>query len=192
VFLSDHGEMLASHGRFNKEVAYDEAIRIPLIFRMPGVIPPGRTYDAIASGVDIYPTCAGFCGVEVPAEVQGLDLSASLCGRDGPRRSEALVQWLGKTKYGWGDYPYRAIRTARYTYCVSSPQVNEANGGFFRLLFDNESDPYQMDNLFGRPEVADLQRDLHRRLVAAVVDSREPVPDFVEDLSRDLGIAGAP
>ncbi|HUS93515.1 MAG TPA: sulfatase-like hydrolase/transferase, partial [Phycisphaerae bacterium] len=33
VVLSDHGEMLGSHGRFNKEVAYDEAIRIPLIFR---------------------------------------------------------------------------------------------------------------------------------------------------------------
>ena len=191
VLLADHGEMLASHGRFNKEVAYDEAIRIPLIFRMPGTVPAGRRYDGIASGIDIYPTCAGLCGVDVPSDVQGLDLSAALCGRDGPRRAEALIQWLGKTLFGWGDYPYRAIRTARYTYCVSSPEVNEANGGFFRLLFDNESDPYQMDNLFGRDEAGQLQRDLHQRLVGAIVDSREPVPDFVEELSKQLDAGSA-
>jgi len=190
VFLADHGEMLDSHGRFNKEVTYDEAIRIPLIFRLPGAVPPGQRYDGVVSGIDIYPTCAGLCGLDVPTDVQGLDLSASLGGGDGPQRRAALVQWLGKTLYGWGDYPYRAVRTERYTYCVSSPEVNEANGGHFRLLFDNASDPYQMDNLFARPEAADLQRDLHRLLVGAITDSREEVPEFVRDLSRELGVTG--
>jgi len=186
VFYSDHGEMLGSHGRFNKEVAYDEAIRIPLIFRLPGVVPAGRRYGGIASGIDIYPTCAGFCRVEPAAAVQGLDLSASLCGGEGPRRTEALVQWMGQTRYGWGDYPYRAIRTGRHTYCVSDREVNERNGGHFRLLFDNEADPYQLDNLFGRAEARDLQRQLHARLCEAIADSGEPRPEFVEAASAEL------
>ncbi len=188
VVLSDHGEMLGSHGRFNKEVAYDEAIRIPLIFRLPGTVPARQRYEGVVSGIDIYPTCAGLCGVDASPDVQGIDQSLALCGQDEPPRGEALVQWLGETLFGWGDYPYRAIRTVRYTYCVSSPEVNAANGGCFRMLFDNQADPYQMDNLFARPEAADLQRDLHRRLVRTVIDSREDLPDFVDDLSRELGV----
>ena len=188
VLLSDHGEMLGSHGRFNKEVAYDEAIRIPLLLRLPGVIPAGVRYDGIVSGIDIYPTCAGLCGVPPFAEVQGMDQSEAIRGRPGPRRTEALVQWLGKTRYGWGDYPYRALRTDRHTYCVCSAEANRRNGGFFRLLFDNEKDPDQLNNLFGKPQAVDLQRQLHVRLCKAIVESGETIPDFVADVSGELGL----
>src|SRR5207247_2735264 len=33
VFTSDHGEMMASHGRYNKMVPYAEAVDIPLLVR---------------------------------------------------------------------------------------------------------------------------------------------------------------
>ena len=187
VFLSDHGEMLGSHGRFHKEVAYDEAIRIPLILRLPRALAPGGRYDGIVSGIDIFPTCAGLCGAAVFPDVQGMDLSASLCGREGPTRSEALVQWLGETRYAWGDYPYRALRTRRHTYCVGTRQANERHGGVFRLLFDNEQDPYQLDNRFARPEARDLPRELHARLCHAIRQSGEAVPDFVAEVSAELG-----
>jgi arylsulfatase A-like enzyme len=187
VFFSDHGEMLGSHGRHNKQVPYDESIRIPLIMRLPGTIPAGSRYGGVASGIDIYPTSAGFCGVPAFAEVQGVDLSAAMCGRSGVRRAEALVQWLGESYYGWGDHPYRAIRTDRYTYCVSSRDVDEANGGAFRLLFDNENDPWQRENLFGETSARQLQRDLHATLCRAVVGSGEPIPDFVREASVELG-----
>jgi arylsulfatase A-like enzyme len=186
VFFSDHGEMLGSHGRFNKEVAYDESVRIPLIMRLPGTIPAGTRYKGVVSGIDIYPTCAALCGVPAFPEVQGMDLSAILCGGNGPGREEVLIQWLGKTRYGWGDYPYRAIRTTRYTYGVSSSDVNERNGGHFRLLFDNEQDEYQLSNLFGKPEAIAVQCALHARLRRAIEASGEALPDFVAQLSRSL------
>jgi len=187
VVFSDHGEMLGSHGRNNKEVTYDEALRIPLLFRLPGSVPAGDRFGGIVSGIDIYPTSAALCGVEVPDSVQGLDQSATICGGDGPGRSEALVQWMGETRYGWGDYPYRAIRTARHTYCVSAAEVNEKHGGHFRLLYDNEADPFQLDNLFGRPDARDLQRDLHAQLCRAIDGSDEAIPEFVDHLTRELG-----
>ena len=186
AFFSDHGEMLGSHNRFDKEVAYDEAVRIPLVLRLPGTIPAGTRYTGAVSGIDIYPTCAALCGVPAFPEVQGMDLSATICGRNGPDRAEVLIQWLGKTRYGWGDYPYRAIRTARYTYCVSSSDVNERNGGHFRLLFDNEQDEYQLRNLFGKPEAIAVQRALHAQLCRAIEASGEVLPDFVAQVSRSL------
>jgi len=179
AFFTDHGEMLGSHGRFNKEVPYDEAIRFPLVLRLPGVIEAGTRYAGIASILDIYPMCAALCGVEPAAEVQGVDHSPALLGRAEPPRTEALVQWLGKTRYRWGDYPYRAIRTRRYTYSISASDVNERNGGHFRLLFDNERDEYQLHNLFGTPGARGLQRELHQRLCKAITEAGEELPDFV-------------
>ncbi len=188
VLFADHGEMLGSHGRFHKEVAYDEAIRIPLLMRLPGVVPAGTRFDGVVSGVDIYPTCAGLCGVPPFADVQGMDQSEAIRGRPGPRRTEALVQWMGETRYGWGDYPYRAIRTARHTYCVCSADANDKHRGHFRLLFDNETDPDQLNNLFGKPEAIDLQRQLHIRLTKTILESGEPVPDFVAEVGAELDL----
>ena len=179
AFFTDHGEMLGSHGRFNKEVPYDEAIRIPLVLRLPGTLAADSRYAGIVSLLDLYPTCAALCGVAPAAEVQGVDHSPALLGRAEPPRTEALIQWLGKTRYGWGDYPYRAIRTQRHTYSVSAPDVNERNGGHFRLLFDNERDEYQLHNLFGAPGARDLQRELHQRLCNAIAEAGEELPDFV-------------
>ena len=187
VLFADHGEMLGSQGRLHKQMVYDESIRIPLIFRLPGTVPAGGRFDeGVVSGIDIYPTCAGLCGVPAFPEVQGMDLSAAICGRPGPRRAEALVQWLGETCYGWGDYPYRAIRTDRYTYGVSSAEVNEANGGAFRVLFDNDQDEFQLSNLFGRAEAKALHREMHDRLCRMIIESGEEIPDFVSELSAEL------
>ena len=188
VFFADHGEMLGSHGRFHKEVSYDEALRIPLILRLPGAIPAGSRHAGVASGIDIYPTCAGLCGVPASPDVQGLDLSPAICHGASWPREEALVQWLGETCYGWGNYPYRTLRTRQHTYCVSSAEVNEANGGHFRLLFDNDRDPYQLDNLFGQPDARELQRDLHARLIRAIVASGERPPEFVRELTAELRV----
>ena len=186
MLFSDHGEMLGSHGRFNKQLPYDESIRIPLIMRLPGIIPADSRYDDVVSGIDIYPTAAGLCGVPAFPEVQGLDQSAVICGQPGPRRAEALIQWLGESCYGFGDHPYRAIRTEQYTYCVSSRRIDEANGGVFRLLFDNKSDHWQLNNLFGKPKARQLQKELHQRLCRAIVESGEKIPDFVSDVTEEI------
>jgi len=172
VFFSDHGDMMGSQGRMNKEVPYDESIRIPLIARMPSVLPAGKVYDGPVSGIDLYPTCAGLCGVRADPGVQGLNLSGALDGTGGPDRTEAYIQWVGKTHFGFGDHPYRGIRTPRHTYVVGRDQE-------FCLLFDNEADPFQMENLFGRPEANGLQQSLHQRLMRTILNAGEPLPEFI-------------
>jgi len=176
VFFSDHGDMMGSQGRMNKEVPHEESIHIPLIMRMPGVLEAGKAYSGLASGIDIYPTCAGLCQVRVDPGLQGLDLSGSMDGTGGVQRAEAYIQWAG-TRFTFGDHPYRAIRTQRYTYAVGRDQE-------FCLLFDNEADGFQLSNLFGKPEVAELQKTLHRRLIRTTLYAGEDLPVFV---GRNLG-----
>lgn len=172
LFFSDHGEMLGCQGRTGKQVPHEESIHIPLIMRMPGVIQAGAICDGLVSGIDIYPTCAGLCEVRVDPQVQGLDLSGGLDGAGGIQRAEVYIQWVGHTRFGSGDHPYRAIRTQRYTYAVGRDQE-------FCLLFDNEADEFQMNNLFGSAEVGELQSILHRRLIRIILHEGEALPDFV-------------
>ena len=128
----------------------------------------------MVSGIDLFATCAGLCGVPLFAGQQGFDHAPALLGDAAAVRDAALVQWLGPSRSAWDDgYPYRAIRTRRYTYCVGPDEP-------FRLLFDNREDELQLGNLFGRRAAATLQAQLHRRLCHAVTHSGEPLPEFLQ------------
>ena len=172
--------MGGSQGRYDKQVVFDESVRIPVIMRMPGVLPAGETYNNVISGIDIFPTCVGLCGIPIPSQVQGIDISATLCSNNGPMRNEALIQWIGRTRFGFRDHPYRAIRTRRYTYCVGRDDE-------FCFLFDNESDKFQMKNLFGLQEFASLQKKLHQKLCNTIIRSGEILPEFVKYRSQPNG-----
>ena len=41
LYTSDHGDMLSSHGMLGKQLMLEESVRVPLLMRLPGVIPPG-------------------------------------------------------------------------------------------------------------------------------------------------------
>ena len=72
-------------------------------------------------------------------------------------------------------------------FCLSASDVNERNGGSFRLLFDNQRDEHQVDNLFGKPEAREPQRQLHARLCHAIIEAGEELPHFVAEMSAELG-----
>jgi hypothetical protein len=52
------------------------------------------------------------------------------------------------------------------------------------MLFDNVSDPYQLENLFDQPQHGRLQDRLHSLLLAELEAAAEPVPEFVCSAQR--------
>ena len=56
VFEADHGDMIGSHGLFDKGFMYQEAFRIPLIVRWPGVSKPGAECTEPVITMDIAAT----------------------------------------------------------------------------------------------------------------------------------------
>jgi hypothetical protein len=79
-------------------------------------------------------------------------------------------QWTRKT----GGREYRGIRTLRHTY------VRDLTGPW--LLFDNQEDPGQLNNLVGKPEFAALQAELDavlRRKLAEAQDEFLPTEVYI-------------
>jgi arylsulfatase A-like enzyme len=157
VFTSDHGDMLGSQGELRKQRPWDESILVPFLIRYPGVVKPRKVPMPINTP-DIMPTLLGLSGVAIPKTVEGTDYSRILGGGKAPDDNAALIMCASP----FGEYirphgrEYRGIRTRRYTY------ARDLNGPW--LLYDNERDPYQLDNLIGRPEAGQLAKRMESLL----------------------------
>ena len=180
VFTSDHGDLLGSHGQRFKQQPYDEAIRVPFLVRWPaGLGEKAGELDALISLTDIMPTLLGLAGIRIPASVEGFDFSGCLRGGADPSGGEAVISCPSPFGPQWprakGGREYRGLRTVRYTY------VRDLDGPW--LLFDNERDPFQLDNLAGRPEAAVLQSQLDSRLqkrLQSEGDQFQPGAEYVK------------
>ena len=82
VVAGDHGEGLMDHGHMEHGIhLFEEAVRVPWVWRWPGEIAAGRRLDAPVSLVDLAPTLRALLGLEPDADAHGVDLSVAL--RDG-------------------------------------------------------------------------------------------------------------
>ena len=75
LFISDHGEELYEHGCIGHYWHhYNEALRVPMIWALPGRIPSGKRPHALAQLLDVPPTLLDLVGAEVPRGMQGRSL----------------------------------------------------------------------------------------------------------------------
>lgn len=181
VFTSDHGDMLGSQRQLRKQRPWEESINVPLIVRQPGRVPSGRVSDALVGVVDLLPTMLGLSGLGGNESMQGRDLSGVVTD-NGSGGRDIVVTNPCPVDDCRGMRPWWGLRTPRYTYArtLEAPWV----------LYDNKRDPFQLANLIGRPEAADLEQRLDARLrerLDAIGDSMRPW----QDLIRGMDLAGA-
>lgn len=84
VFVADHGEMFAERrGRWigHTRYLYDEAVRVPLVMKLPGEKPRRGRIRQPVSLVDVLPTVLGLIDGETPT---GRSLLASRRGEERP------------------------------------------------------------------------------------------------------------
>ena len=184
VFTSDHGEMLGAHGcpPTMKQVPWDESAHVPFLLRYPAIQRAhGRVVSTPITTPDILPTLLGLAAVRISKTVEGEDLSGLI--RRGRESGKRAALYMEIAPFGPREFlrEYRAVRTSRYTY------VRSLDGPW--LLFDDEKDPYQMDNLAGKPESRGLQKDLDGRLRAElkrIGDDFRPARAYIEEWGYDV------
>lgn len=160
IFASDHGDMLQSQGLPRKQFPWDESIRVPFLIRYPRLL--GRRKRELTTPIDapdIMPTLLGLSGLKAPESVQGRDHSLLIRGRAREESEPTALLNLPASfsvirRHGCAEY--RGLRTPRYTY------VRSIYGPW--LLYDNQADPYQKQNLVGKEHYRDLQSRLERML----------------------------
>jgi len=169
IFTSDHGDMLGSHGAYNKQRPYDESVRVPLLLRWPaGLGTRARKLDALIHAEDILPTLLGLVGAPIPKTVEGLDFSGYVRGGPNPNDGAVLLSCVapfGQWTRQMGGRECRGIRTLRYTY------MRDLDGPW--LLFDNWKDPFQLKNLARQPSSMMLQAELDAILSRKLAEAHD-------------------
>jgi choline-sulfatase len=185
VYWGDNGYLLGQHGRFEKHCFYEQAVRVPLMFRWPGHLPAGRMVSDLVEMVDVFPTLLALCGLEErPSDLDGRSLVPLLLGRRGARGRDVVV----------GEYPENEeamARSPRYKLIVGTGRRKRQDGyitahplpGPYERLYDLQTDPDETTDLAGRPDLAGVVAELRRRLHDRLVTTRGAGPPVPEGLS---------
>jgi len=166
VLTSDHGYFYGEHGLSEeRRLAYEEAIRIPLLVRYPPLVRAGTTPREMVLSVDAAPTLLELAGLTPSASIQGRSLVPIFANAVSEWRSSFLVEYFSDTVFPRiRTMGYVAVRTTRYKYIqyLELENMNE--------LYDLEADPYEERNLAGapaeRPLLERMQSELQRLMTA--------------------------
>jgi arylsulfatase A-like enzyme len=180
IYVSDHGEEFAEHGRWEHGLSlYEEVLRVPLVMHLPGVRP--RRLEAPAQHVDVLPTLLGYLGIEAPP-TDGRDLLAARRRGDDPPDVYTHLDVDG----------HRAASVVRGHFKLVLPQ--SPSQGTEPMLFDLDADPGELENLASeRPDIVERMVGLMaaRRLIDEVESAEEIEEDQLdEDVRRRLRALG--
>ncbi|MGZ0657249.1 sulfatase family protein [Coraliomargarita sp. W4R72] len=178
VYTSDHGDQLGSQGWTNKQLPYEESIHVPLLVKGPGV-GSGHS-DALIGLNDLPVSILALAGIEMP-DADGKDLSQIFKDPAAPGLDACYLSDLVPCHQStWrGTNAWRGVRTQQYTYACH-------DDGRPWLLFDNEVDPRQQNNLVNAPELAEVRDELHTQTTqfAANYDALKPWPQLLEQYGQ--------
>jgi arylsulfatase A-like enzyme len=81
VFMSDHGEEFFDHKGFEHgHTLYDELIKVPLMFSLPGRLPVNKRVDRQVRILDVLPTVLDILGIEPWTHLEGASLMPLITG----------------------------------------------------------------------------------------------------------------
>ena len=136
VFLSDHGEGLNEHGEQEHGILlYRNAIRVPLLVKLPGSRRAGESVAEPVALSDVFPTVAGLLGLPAPEGMAGISLAPRLAGRPLPVRPVFSETIYPRLHLGWSDLA--SLIDDRHHY-IEAPKPE---------LYDILADPRETRNL---------------------------------------------
>lgn len=166
VYTSDQGFFLGENGWFDKRWMDEVSSRVPLLVQWPGKVAQASASSALVQNIDFAPTLLDAAGVVPPEPMHGESFLPLLLGKP--------TQWRDELYYHFYENPgfhgvarHYGIHTGRYK-LIHYYQNDEWE------LFDLETDPQELTNLYGKPGTAKLTQQLSARLDA--LRSRYQVP----------------
>jgi arylsulfatase A-like enzyme len=155
LFTSDHGDMLGNHRQFEKDLFYEDSVKIPCI------LVPTADYrqfghhlvdDRLVEISDVMPTLLEMAEVPIPDSVEGISLLSQTC-----REFLYGEHWED-------DRATRMVRDQRYKLIYYAV-------GNRTQLFDLRDDPDELDDLGADPTLAEVRDRLIQELIGNIYGS---------------------
>jgi N-acetylglucosamine-6-sulfatase len=160
VLTSDHGYWYGEHCLDEeRRLAYEEAIRIPMLVRYPSTIKAGSTSDKMVLSIDLAPTLLEMAGVSPTNQLQGKSWVPIFNETVKDWRNSFLVEYYSDIVFPRiVNMGYKAVRNQQYKYIhyVDLKGMNE--------LYDIVNDPYELHNVIDDPKMATVLAEMKEEL----------------------------
>lgn len=158
LFTSDHGEMLGSHGLFQKMCMYEESSRVPLYMKFPSSVQPvGNEFHQAVSHLDVLPTLCDYLEVASGNQMDGISLLPLIMGDEtAVNEKPVFIQYDGN---GSRSNFQRCIVRGKYKLIVDLFKDE-----VYYELYDVLEDPQEKENLLFQPCHDDIARELESML----------------------------
>ena len=188
VFTSDHGDFLGDRGLGEKELLYDEIVRVPLLIFDPTTganATRGTAQSRFVEAIDIVPTILDAIDIPVPAHrIEGRSLLPLLRSGDSRDWRDAVFSEL--------DYSYRVarrvlgrgVRDCRAWMVRTEPWKYVHWQGMRPQLFDLDADPLETNDLGARSGHDAVTGDMRARLFDWLASSKRRTTVSDDDVDR--------
>ncbi|MGE0454592.1 MAG: sulfatase-like hydrolase/transferase [Vicinamibacteria bacterium] len=180
MLTSDHGEGLGDHGEQEHGFfLYREAVRVPLLLRLPGRARAGTRVRGVVAQVDLAATLLDLTGLAGDG-LDGASLRGALASGQAPPRRVYSETFFPRRHFGWSEL--LAVSEERFRF-IRAPR-NE--------LYDTSADPRETRNLASeRPDaVAAMSGWLDRVAGTRAPAAPEAVPAETREALQALGYVG--
>ena len=194
VYTSDQGFYMGEHGWFDKRFMYEESLNTPLVMRLPDGYERRGIVDEMVQNIDYAPTFLDMAGIPVPDDIQGMSLVPLLKGPTSSSEGRRKGAWRSAIYYHFYEYPaehmvrrHYGIRTERYKLIHFYPHAPADKDKTRRPyidqweLYDLQTDPSEMHNLYGNPKYRKVQKQMHRRLRQLQREYDDPIEKELQD-----------
>lgn len=174
VFTSDHGEMMGDHALLAKGVMYEQAVRIPLLMRVPWLAREPRRVPGPVSQIDLVPTLLDLMGQPVPPTLMGRSRRDVLEERASLADNDVFFLWSGDeydprtvSLPGVEQAQLDAVATQEWRCIVSADgwKLNLCATDPNCELYNHHEDPHELDNRFADPACRPIVNELTRRIL---------------------------
>lgn len=159
VLMSDHGEAFGEHNfggqsMFHGTNLYDEQLRVPFAFRVPGAVP--RALDDVVQLIDLAPTVAELAGAKPDASWLGRSLVPAIQGGALPPRP-AFAELLAYP--GWEQDLKMAVSADGAWKLINVLSQRRME------LYDLANDPGEQRDRFGDASAAAAKEQMQKLLL---------------------------
>ncbi|GAA4282206.1 sulfatase [Gaetbulibacter aestuarii] len=160
IYSSDNGYFMGEHTYWDKRIAYEPSMRIPMIIRYPKMIKPHTSTDKLGLNIDIAPTILDLAGIEKPDYMQGESMVPlfDTTKEDNDWRKSFMFEYYVDDAYPYAGPNMLAIRTDKYKL------VDDFLKDDIDELYDLENDPGEMHNLINDPSYDEVEKELRSKL----------------------------
>lgn len=153
ILWGDHGWKLGDYGAWCKHTNMELDTHVPMILSLPGQKNAGQATRALVEYVDIYPTLAEACGLNVPEQCEGRSMLPLVEDPGRKWKQAAFSQYpRGKDVMGY------TLRTERWRY---TEWIARSRGEVLaRELYDHATSDVASANLAELAEFAPVVKEL--------------------------------